>query len=311
MGGQFSQPRGSMYMKKSGPEVPVKSGSTDRLIVGKTKILVYQTKGGKISPGDFLSAHSSHAILAIEVDAEGDEWVQIGRFRWAKTRSGLEYFAAINGIFPEIGLDHPSAPWRLALNEEQESTGAVRDSQADAWDHIPEDATKVEESIAAASISLIGLTESASKASPFVTLMEALSAHVGVKHRVAAATWSAPLAVLMQAIGLKLPWATPGAWSRHPLGGWAQDCAGIEEAARQRGLWLDATEPGALDAHEHALTGSICVYTEGETKFAGVIIDLTEYGDVFCISGQQNRSVQPVTVKADRVFGVALLPRNV
>jgi hypothetical protein len=308
--GQFSQPRGSMFMKRPSPEAPTKTESTDRLVVGKTKILVYQTKGGKISPGDFLSAHSSHAILAIEADAEGDEWVQIGRFRWAKTRVGLEYFAAINGIFPEIGLDHPSAPWRLALNEEQESTGAVRESQADAWDHIPEDATKAQESIAAASISLVGLTESASKASPFVTLMEALSAHVGVKHRVAATTWSAPLAVLMQAIGLKLPWASPGAWPRHPLGGWAQDCAGIEEAARQRGLWLDAAEEGALDAHDSPLTGSICIYVEGDTKLAGVVIDLTQYGDVFCISGQQNRSVQPVTVKADQVLGLALLSRD-
>ena len=304
---RFQQPRGLMFQQGAKP-APQTPGSTLKVTVGAERLFTTQTKAGKALPGDFLHPRSIHNVMGVEEDDKGDEWMQIGRFRWVKTREGVDVRAAIDGKFPVIGPDHPKAPWRSALSEEQGLHGGIRALQASAWERIPEDANELEQAIAEAAINMIGLASSSAKGSPFSVIVGALSEHhadpkigVGIKG------WGAPIAALIQAEGLKLPWSSAAAWARHPLGAWPAGLAQLEELARKRGVWLSAEEAKLTEGE--CSVGAILVVKpreEGAQVCACILVGGDEEGDLFCLGSVGDRPVGIVQVDLDAVLGVVL-----
>lgn len=306
---RFQQPRGMMFQQgaKPAPPQPV-SDSTLKMTVGPNRLFVAQTKGGKVNPVDFLGPGSICGVKVVEEDEHGDEWMQIGRFRWVKTREGVDVRAAIDGKFPVIGPDHPKSPWRAALNEEQGLHGGIRGLQASAWERIPEDANELEQAIAEAAISMIGLASSSAKGSPFSVIVGALSEHhadpkigVGIKG------WGAPIAALIQAEGLKLPWSSAAAWARHPLGAWPASLAQLEELARKQGVWLSAEEAKLTEGE--CPVGAIVVIKpqrEGAQVCASILVGGEEESDLFCLGSVDDHPVGIVQVDLDAVLGVVL-----
>ena len=303
---RFQQPKGLMFQQGARPAPPETSESTLRVTVGAERLLTTQTKGGKVLPGDFLHPRSIHNVMVIEEDSRGDEWMQIGRFRWVKTREGIDVRAAIDGKFPVIGPDHPKAPWRTALSEEQDLHGGVRALQASAWDRIPEDVNEIEQAIAEAAIGMIGLASSSAKGSPFSVIVGALSAqdpkvNVGIKG------WSGPIAALIQAEGLKLPWSSVSAWARHPLGAWPASLAQLEELARKQGVWL-SVEEAKLTEGECPVGSIVVVKPRGDSAeaCASILIGGDEESDLFCLGSVGDRPVGVIRVDLDAVLGVVL-----
>jgi hypothetical protein len=295
-----------MFQQGARPAPPENSESALRVTVGAERLFTTQAKGGKVLPGDFLHPRSIHNVMVIEEDSKGDEWMQVGRFRWVKTREGLDVRAAIDGKFPVIGPDHPKAPWRAALSEEQDLHGGVRALQAHAWDRIPEDVSEVEQAIAEAAIGMIGLASSSAKGSPFSVIVGALSAqdpkiNVGIKN------WSAPIAALIQAEGLKLPWSSASAWARHPLGAWPASLAQLEELARKQGVWL-SVEEAKLTEGECPVGSIVAVKPRGEgaEACASILIGGDEEGDLFCLGSVGDRPVGIIRADLDAVLGVVL-----
>ena len=306
---RFQQPRGLMFQQGAKPPPPPPpSDPVLKMTVGPSRLFVAQTKGGKVNPTDFLGPGSICGVMAVEEDDKGDEWMRIGRFRWVKSREGIDVRAAIDGKFPVIGPDHPKAPWRVALNEEQGLHGGIRPLQASAWERIPEDANELEQAIAEAAISVIGLASSSAKGSPFSVIVGALSAHhadpkigVGIKG------WGAPIAALIQAEGLKLPWSSAAAWAHHPLGAWPASLAQLEELARERGVWLSAEEAKLSDGE--CPVGAIIIAKpreEGAQVCASILVGGDEEGDLFCLGSVGDRPVGIVQVDLDAVLGVLL-----
>ena len=305
---RFQQPRGLMFQQGAKPAPPLPPGAGLKMTVGPDRLFTTQTKAGKVLPGDFVHPRSVHSVMKIEEDDKGDEWMQIGRFRWVKSREGVDVRAAIDGKFPVIGPDHPKAPWRAALSEEQGLHGGIRALQASAWERIPEDANELEQAIAEAAIGMIGLASSSAKGSPFSVIVGALSEHhadpkigVGIKG------WGAPIAALIQAEGLKLPWSSAAAWARHPLGAWPAGLAQLEELARKRGAWLSAEEAKLTEGE--CPVGAILVVKpreEGAQVCACILVGGDEEGDLFCLGSVGDRPVGIVQVDLDAVLGVVL-----
>lgn len=309
---RFQQPRGLMFQQMGKPATqPTPQGSSQKMVVGIERIFTTQTKNGKTLPGDFLSPGSTHAVMAIEEDEKGDEWMQVGRFRWAKTREGLDVRAAIDGNFPVIGPDHPKAPWRSALSDEQGLHGGIRALQASAWDRIPEDANELEQAIAEAAISMIGLASSSAKGSPFSTIMGALSVHhADPKIGVGLKGWGPSVAALIQAEGLKLPWSSAASWARHPLGAWPVSLAQLEELARKRGVWLSAEEAKLVEGE--CPVGAIVIAKPkgGAHPCACILIGGDEAGDLFCLGSMDDHPVGIVQADLDSVLGLVVPARR-
>lgn len=309
---RFQQPRGLMFQQGTKPPPPPPPPEAFlKMTVGPNRLFVAQTKGGKVNPTDFLSPGSICGVKVVEEDEHGDEWMQIGRFRWVRSRKGSDILAAIDGKFPVIGPDHPESPWRAALSEEQGLHGGIRPLQASAWERIPEDANDLEQAVAEAAIGMIGLASSSAKGSPFSVIVGALSEHhadpkigVGIKG------WGAPIAALIQAEGLKLPWSSAAAWARHPLGAWPASLAQLEELARKRGVWLSAEEAKLTDGE--CPVGAIVVVkpqSDSAQACAAILVGGDEEGNLFCLGSVNDHPVGVVEVDLDAVLGVVPVKR--
>ena len=302
---KFQQPKGDMFQqRKPGVAAQANDKVVAKVVVGAQRLPTTDKVAGKAVPGDFVHPRSQHNVICM-VEHEGDQWMQLGRFRWIKSRDGVEVLAAVDGVFPKIGPDHPRAPWRALLKDEQARQPAVRAEQASAWEQIDEDADDVGRAIAEAAIDLMGLAESAAKDSPFSTLMDALAAHHSNPGlRVGLKGWSAPIAALVQAEGRRLAWASPAGWDRHPLQVWPINPEQLETTARAKGLWRSNAGDAALD-DEDIPVGSIVVATEPDgVPFAATAIGLSEQGHLLCVGSAKGRPVSLLEIEQQTVLGV-------
>lgn len=214
--------------------------------------------------------------------------------------------------------DQPDAPWRLALRAEQAEQAWVKGSQDTATRAIDPRASAVQRAAALAMVSIIGIRENpaSSNRGP------ALSGLVGeyVEHYAIAKdkagtglAWCALSAQWAQAEAMGLRWATPSAWSAHPLKNWFGVAQGQEDEGKKLGLWTPAS---ALTGSE-VLTGSLLLQSrEGSGSDAGgsaskaghtdLILGWKDATTLACVGGNLGDTAKYVerNVRASNIRGV-------
>jgi hypothetical protein len=308
--------RGGPHGKVSAPAEVDLMSSIFKMKVGRYRLPVFQSASVLDPAGRKLEPGSTHEVFSVHTDAERNEWWQISTAPGVKagawvvaTSNGVKY-ATQEGASAGVAPDDPAAPWRAELRREQAGQPWVKASVDEARAGIDPRATPMQRAVAENIISLIGILEvpSGSNRGPALSGLvgEYVEHHkISNKKDTTGLAWCALAAQWAQAEALGIKWATPSAWSAHPLGNWWGAVWMQEKEAKKRGVWTPCSDlkgdeclTGALLVQVRSGSGSdrgsSRVRSDGSYDGHVDVVIGWRNGQLLCVGGNLGNTAKPV-----------------